>query len=81
MQRINARVPLSEMFGYATDLRSRTRGRGTFAMQFARYQPCDPPENKDDGNDSMVGAPRRPMPTLRDSSVALPEPIEDDLQD
>jgi elongation factor G len=78
MQRIDARVPLSQMFGYATDLRSRTRGRGTFAMQFARYQPCDPPENHDTAADSMVGAPRKPIPTLRDSSVALPEPLGDD---
>jgi elongation factor G len=80
MQRIDARVPLSQMFGYATDLRSRTRGRGTFAMQFAGYQPCDPPENQDAADDSMVGAPRKPIPTLRDSSVALPEPLGDDLQ-
>ena len=35
---IRATVPLSEMFGYATDLRSRTQGRGTFTMQFARYE-------------------------------------------
>ena len=81
MQRINARVPLSEMFGYATDLRSRTFGRGTFAMQFARYQPCDPADNQDTGDDAKVGVPRKPMPTLRDSSVALPEPTEDDLRD
>ena len=78
---INARVPLSELFGYATDLRSRTRGRGTWAMQFALYRPCDPPEHKDDGDDPMVRVPLRPMPTLRDSSVALPEPLGDDLQD
>ena len=78
---INARVPLSEMFGYASDLGSRTRGRGTFGMQFALYRPCDPPENKDDGSDPMVRVPRTPMPTLRHSSVALPEPIGDDLQD
>ncbi len=32
-------VPLSEMFGYATDLRSRTQGRGTFSMFFDRYEP------------------------------------------
>jgi len=32
-----AQVPLSEMFGYATDLRSRTQGRATFTMQFAAY--------------------------------------------
>jgi Elongation factor G C-terminus len=47
MQRIDARVPLSQVFGYSTDLRSRTRGRGTFPMQFAHYQPCDPAENQD----------------------------------
>jgi elongation factor G len=81
MHIISALVPLAEMFGYATDLRSRTRGRGTFAMQFARYQPCDPPENEDHGHDSMVGVPRKPMPTRRDSSVALPEPVEDDRGD
>jgi elongation factor G len=37
-QLIKAIVPLSEMFGYATDLRSRTQGRGTFTMQFAQYE-------------------------------------------
>ncbi len=36
-QVINAKIPLSEMFGYATDLRSRTQGRGTFTMQFSHY--------------------------------------------
>lgn len=35
---ISAICPLSEMFGYATELRSRTQGRGTFTMQFARYE-------------------------------------------
>ncbi len=34
---INAEIPLSEMFGYATDLRSRTQGRGQFTMQFDHY--------------------------------------------
>ena len=34
---VHATCPLSEMFGYATDLRSRTQGRGTFTMQFNRY--------------------------------------------
>ena len=37
-QVIRAQVPLSEMFGYATDLRSRTQGRATYTMQFAAYQ-------------------------------------------
>jgi len=34
---INAEVPLSEMFGYATDLRSATQGRATYSMEFAKY--------------------------------------------
>jgi elongation factor G len=36
-QVIRAEVPLSEMFGYATDLRSRTQGRGSFTMHFSHY--------------------------------------------
>jgi elongation factor G len=36
---IHAFVPLSEMFGYATDLRSRTQGRATFTMEFDHYEP------------------------------------------
>jgi elongation factor G len=39
-QVINSRVPLSEMFGYATDLRSRTQGRGAYSMHFDRYEPA-----------------------------------------
>ena len=35
---IDGIVPLSEMFGYATDLRSKTQGRGTYTMQFAHYE-------------------------------------------
>jgi elongation factor G len=38
-QIIRAQVPLSDMFGYATDLRSRTQGRATYTMQFDSYQP------------------------------------------
>ena len=38
-QAIEAAVPLSEMFGYATDLRSRTQGRATYSMEFERYEP------------------------------------------
>ena len=37
-QVVTAEVPLSEMFGYATDLRSRTQGRATYTMQFDSYQ-------------------------------------------
>ncbi len=36
-QVIHAMVPLGEMFGYATDLRSKTQGRGTYTMQFSHY--------------------------------------------
>ncbi len=38
MHSIDGIVPLSEMFGYATDLRSKTQGRGTYTMQFAHYE-------------------------------------------
>ena len=37
-QSIRASVPLAEMFGYATDLRSMSQGRATFTMQFDRYE-------------------------------------------
>jgi elongation factor G len=37
-QVIRSHVPLSEMFGYATDMRSRTQGRATYSMHFARYE-------------------------------------------
>jgi elongation factor G len=37
-QVVTASVPLSEMFGYSTDLRSRTQGRATYTMQFDSYQ-------------------------------------------
>jgi elongation factor G len=37
-QVVKASVPLSEMFGYATDLRSMTQGRADFTMQFDRYE-------------------------------------------
>jgi len=37
MRVVNALVPLAEMFGYATALRSQTQGRGTYTMQFSHY--------------------------------------------
>ncbi|MBI2360123.1 MAG: elongation factor G, partial [Deltaproteobacteria bacterium] len=42
-QVIEARVPLAEMFGYATDLRSMTQGRATYTMQFSHYEPVPAP--------------------------------------
>lgn len=38
MQEIHAFIPLSEMFGYATDLRSKTQGRGTYSMEPSHYE-------------------------------------------
>ncbi len=43
----NALIPLSEMFGYATTLRSMTQGRGTFTMEFAEYAPVPTNIQKD----------------------------------
>ncbi|MCH8055797.1 MAG: elongation factor G, partial [Deltaproteobacteria bacterium] len=43
VQVIEARVPLAEMFGYATDLRSMTQGRATYTMQFSHYDPVPVP--------------------------------------
>jgi elongation factor G len=39
LQRLAAEVPLSAMFGYATDLRNRTQGRGSYQMEFSHYAP------------------------------------------
>jgi elongation factor G len=39
-QVINAYVPLAQMFGYATDLRSNTQGKAEFTLEFARYAPA-----------------------------------------
>jgi len=41
-QIIRSMVPLAEMFGYANDLRSRTQGRATYAMEFGCYEPVPP---------------------------------------
>ena len=40
---VKAKVPLSNMFGYATDMRSKTQGRGAYSMEFAKYAPV--PQN------------------------------------
>jgi elongation factor G len=36
---VTAKVPLKEMFGYATDVRSMTQGRANYTMQFSHYEP------------------------------------------
>ncbi|GMU94361.1 MAG: elongation factor G [Candidatus Hydrogenedentota bacterium] len=41
-RKIFAHVPLADMFGYANDLRSRTQGRASFSMEFAKYEPVPP---------------------------------------
>ncbi|EGB16601.1 translation elongation factor G [Pseudodesulfovibrio mercurii] len=53
VQVIRSFVPLSEMFGYATDLRSKTQGRATFTMQFDHYErlPANLAEELMKGND------------------------------
>jgi elongation factor G len=38
-QVVTAEVPLATMFGYSTDLRSKTQGRATYTMQFSHYEP------------------------------------------
>lgn len=38
IQKIKSKVPLAQMFGYSTDLRSMTQGRGTYSMEFAHYE-------------------------------------------
>lgn len=72
---ISARVPLSEMFGYATDLRSQTQGGASYSMYFDRYEPLRGGPNTDDEDPcAPVTTPRTPAPKGKDSGVALPEP-------
>lgn len=42
MTQVRAIVPLADMFGYATDIRSKTQGRRTFTMEFQAYEPVPP---------------------------------------
>jgi elongation factor G len=50
---VKAEVPLSEMFGYATDMRSATQGRASFSMEFEKYR-----EVPDNVAESLVSKPR-----------------------
>jgi elongation factor G len=54
VQVIKARVPLSEMFGYSTTLRSKTQGRGNYTMQFGSYEPV--PRNVSEEIIAKVGS-------------------------
>ena len=51
---VHAYVPLAEMFGYSTDLRSKTQGRGNYSMFFDRYEPV--PKNV---QDKVLAKPRK----------------------
>ena len=55
-QQIDAHVPLAEMFGYATDLRSRTQGRGQYTMEPSHY--VEIPKNI---RDKIVDARNKPQ--------------------
>jgi elongation factor G len=75
---IKSRVPLSEMLGYATYLRSHTEGRASYSMHFDRYEPmpCGP-QHEDDDRIAPVVVPRAPAPRGKSSGVSLPEPDND----
>lgn len=74
---IRAIVPMAELFGYESDLRRRTRGRGSFTSEFEAYVPVVKAADDDD-RESPVGVPRPPTPKPRISGIALPEPDDDD---
>jgi elongation factor G len=62
-QVIQAQVPLAQMFGYATDVRSMTQGRATYTMQFSHYEPV--PQSISDEISAKSGNPLEPNPDLR----------------
>jgi elongation factor G len=72
---IRARVPLAQLFGYATDLRARTLGRGSYAVELHAFEPCA--REDDDDRASNVRARIDPAPRPRRSGIALPEPDVD----
>jgi translation elongation factor EF-G len=70
-QIIRANVPLSEMFGYATDLRSRTRGLATYSMHLDRYQQVmGPPPDAE----AQVRQPLNRGPDGNNSAATITEP-------
>ncbi|HTM07634.1 MAG TPA: elongation factor G [Verrucomicrobiae bacterium] len=62
-QVISAQVPLAQMFGYATDVRSMTQGRATYTMQFSHYEPV--PQSISDEISAKAGNPMQTDPDLR----------------
>jgi len=74
-QAIKSRVPLSELLGYAEDLRSLRQGRATCSMYFDRYEPVSAgPHSDNEDRIAPVVVPRTPPPRSKNSGVALPEP-------
>jgi len=73
-QAIRAVVPLAEMTGYATDLRSITRGRATYSARFAKYEqaPGLPPV-EDDGVGVTANKPWKPKPRRGAEAAELPD--------
>ena len=66
-QVITALVPLSEMFGYSTDMRSMTQGRATYTMHFHRYE--EAPQQRARG-DHSEGARHREVIIFRESDAS-----------
>jgi len=70
-----SQVPLSEMLGYASELRARTQSRATIPVQFDRYEPLPgDPNSNDEDRIAPVPSPRTPTPRHNVFGVALPEP-------
>jgi elongation factor G len=73
-QVIKATVPLSEMFGYATTMRSSTQGRATFAMHFARYE--QRPKLPGDGDETAGVVATKPKPPTTGRGAASVNPLD-----
>ena len=75
-QVITARCPLSEMFGYATDLRSMTQGRATYTMHFSHYD--EAPKNiSEERHRPGPGSRQHLRPVQGDLPVPLPGPMKE----
>ena len=78
-QVVKAMVPLAEMFGYATNMRSNTQGRATFSMHFNRYE--EAPLRPDSGFETagvIAKLPRNPSPRTGHASADIP-PADSEL--